>query len=133
MCIFNILNRINDEESLMENIRRFSNNIDKQILRLLDTVDYSRPITQNNVKCSESAVINALYYVNQGKSVIFNLGYIGAKMSSITHCWIEVDGQIIQTHVPYEDVRLITAYSVKLLPNDVEAAKTKIKTLVESV
>ena len=134
--IFKQLNKIDDEESLNMNEgfmdKPFGNNIDNDILDLIDC-DYSNPVTNNSVKCSKSVVPNALYYVSQGEDVYFCLGNIGLPFKPITHCWVEHNGKITQTHVSSPNVKLIKKFSVKLIPNDIEGSKNKILELIKSI
>lgn len=132
--IYEEMNNINDEESLTESNldEPFITNIDKDILDSLDC-SYDAPVTDNFVKCSKSVVPNALYYVSQGENVEFCLGNMKLPYKQISHCWIVHNGEIAQTRVPDPNVKLVTQFSIPLIPNDVEGSKERIKSLVTSI
>lgn len=136
MSIYEEMNKINDEESLKiaegSMSSPFANNIDRDIIDSIDT-PYDSPVTNNNIKCSKSVVANALYYVSMGESVEFCLGNIQFPCKQITHCWIEHNGEVAQTHVPSEDVKLIKKFTTMLVPDDVNASKEKILQLVNRI
>lgn len=118
---------------------RFANHIDTDILTAVETSDI-RHVVDNNVKCSKSVVPNALYFAAQGKSVEFCLGTLGMPFRTlIGHCWIECDGQVIQTGVPtvkipgMKEVKPYKNFSVKLPANNVDVAKKTIQSFVEDL
>ena len=134
--IYKIMNNIDDEESLEITAGSinspFANNIDRDIVDSIDT-PYDSPVTNNNIKCSKSVVANALYYVSKGESVEFCLGNIQLPSKQITHCWIEHNDKVAQTHVPSADVKLIKKFSTMLVANDVNASREKILQLIKLV
>lgn len=111
---------------------QFLNNINKDILNTVASGDI-KEITDNYVKCSKSVVPNALYQVSEGNDVYFCLGSMGEPSTMITHCWIEVDGKVIQTRVPYPHIKLFRKASVKLPAYNVEKAKTYITDLINKI
>ena len=129
--IFEQLNQINDNLSLDEALKPFANNIDKDILSSLQNT-YNEPAFDNSIKCSKSAVQNALYYLSAGEKVEFFLGNINAPMTQITHCWITHNNQIAQTRVPKPNVKLIIKHHIEL-DSDVEKAKQQIIDLINSI
>lgn len=123
------------EEELTEGNKEsmFANNIDKDIISGLAQDVPDNPVLAPMVKCSKSAVANALYYVSKGEEVKFNLGNIKAPLNQIAHCWIEHNGEIAQTRNTMPELDLVTRFSVNLVPNDVDASKKLIIDLVNSI
>ena len=111
---------------------KFANNIDKDILAAVQEGTHGL-ITNNMIKCSKSVVPNALHFVNEGKAVEFCLGSMYSPSDIVTHCWIEVNDQVIQTRVPDPNIELFKKYHITLAPNDLEAAKHDIKELIDFI
>lgn len=132
--IYEEMNEIDDTASLIEAtvLGAFANNIDKDIIDSIDC-SYDAPVTNNFIKCSKSVVPNALYYVSQGEEVEFCLGNIELPYKQITHCWVVHNGEVAQTRVPKPDVKLVTKFSTKLVPNNVEESRKLILELVNSI
>lgn len=111
----------------------FANHIDTDILTALEAEEFI-PVINNWVKCSKSVVPNALANVAEGELVEFCLGTIGSPCSNlIAHCWVEIDGQVLQTRVSAPNVKLYKNFSITLTPGDVEKAKEEIKSFIHSL
>ena len=103
----------------------FVNNMDLDILHALKQSSY-KLITSNMIKCSKSAVSNALYYVSRGETVYFVLGNIDVELPMITHCWVIHNDKIIHTRVPKDSNLLIPKFKLKLTSNDLTTSKKQI-------
>lgn len=97
------------EEHLGANVEEeYANNIDKDIL---NTIKHPLDKLHKDTKCSQSAGTYLEYYFNNtNKPLKLCLGNITPKndketSKSITHVWVEVDGDIKETHLPPIDFR----------------------------
>lgn len=91
------------DESLKEAFV-FSNNIDKDILDGSTDENASNLMTNNNIKCSKSAINNLKFLLNRGHDASLCLGQLKKKdedaSNVISHVWVKYGDDIIQTHVP---------------------------------
>lgn len=133
---YNSENDFGIDESLNE-ATDFKNFIYDNLLNVADNAE-PKLITNYMIKCSKSAIPNALYYVNKGEDVVLRLGNMKDPVKGVvSHVWVEHNGDIIQTFGSNVDQKFIDNYATKdklhpyisiaLVPGDVEASREKIK------
>lgn len=116
----------------------YAYNIVKDILDGCESKEMKFIDSDTHMKCSKSAIKNALYFVDKGEDVSLCFGYVdnqNAKyvannsIERITHVWINHNGKLLETFpnslkIPIKHILL---KEIKLIPNDVELSILKIK------
>ena len=91
---------------LEEHSKNFSNNIDTEMIKNLDS-SIVLPIPNNRTKCSTSAVYVIKELVKAGEPFKLCFGQIrpfNNPEMKINHVWIEYNNKVIQTNNPWQTV-----------------------------
>lgn len=133
-----------DKDILEESIKILggSNVIINSLNQVIENFnDNSKLILDNSVKCYTSAFNNILVLVKENNNKKFNLcfGYLDSINAEekiedlVSHCWIELDNKIIETHLP-NNVKRVPIDKLKfefISDGDVDSAIDKLKNIIE--